>query len=220
MHGGIRKPYLDLSGKPVLAHTLMVFQRCTLINTISVVVAEGDEQYCIQDVITLYSIDKAVRVVTGGKTRQESVFNALQKLPPDTDMVVIHDGVRPFVTEEMIRNTLESAGKWGAATVAVPVKDTIKEADDENFVSKTLNRQKLWAIQTPQTFKYDLILKAHLYARENNIQATDDALLIEQTGYCRIKLVMGAYENIKLTTPEDLAVAEAIIELRETKMGV
>jgi 2-C-methyl-D-erythritol 4-phosphate cytidylyltransferase len=157
-------------------------------------------------------LDKADQVVSGGETRQESVFNGLQMLTSGTDMVIVHDGVRPFVTEEMIKSTLESAGKWGAATVAVPVKDTIKEADDENLVVKTLNRHRLWAIQTPQAFKYGLILQAHLYARENQIQATDDASLIEQLGIHQVKLVMGTYENIKITTPGDLVTAKAILE--------
>lgn len=213
--GGVKKPYLYLAGRPILAHTLMVFQQCPLVDEVLVVATKGDEQSCVRDVLIPYGIDKADQVVTGGETRQESVFNGLQKLASDTDMVVIHDGVRLFVTEEMINNTLKSASEWGAATVAVPVKDTIKEADDENFVAKTLNRQRLWAIQTPQTFKYGLILQAHLYARENHIQVTDDASLIEQWGSYRVRLVMGTYENIKLTTPSDLAIAAAILESRE-----
>jgi 2-C-methyl-D-erythritol 4-phosphate cytidylyltransferase len=212
--GGIKKPYLDLAGRPILAHTLMVFQRCSLVDRILVVAAEGDEQMCLQDVITPYSIDKADQVVAGGKTRQESVFNGLQNLTSDTDMVIIHDCVRPFVTEAMIKSTLESAMEWGAATVAVPIKDTIKEADHENFVLKTLNRQRIWAIQTPQAFRYDLLLQAHLYARENHIHVTDDASLIEQSGMGKVKLVMGAYENMKLTTPDDMEIARAILELK------
>jgi 2-C-methyl-D-erythritol 4-phosphate cytidylyltransferase len=213
--GCIKKLYLNLAGRPILAYTLMVFQQCPLVDQIVVVAAEDDEQNCIRDVIIPYGIDKADQVVTGGETRQESVFNALQRLEAIASyphLVVIHDGARLFLTEDMIENTLKSASKWGAATVAVPVKDTIKEADDESFVVKTLNRQRLWAIQTPQAFKYDSILQAHLYARENNIQATDDASLIEQFATHRVKLVMGAYENIKLTTPGDLAVARAILE--------
>ena len=214
--GGIKKPYIDLAGKPILAYTLMVFQRCLSIDKILVVVVEGDEQKCVRDIIAPYGIDKAIQVVAGGETRQISVFNGLQALASDTDMVVIHDGVRLFVTEDMIKNTLESAGKWGAATVAVPVKDTIKKADSESFVVRTLNRQRLWAIQTPQTFKYDLIFQSHLYARENDIQVTDDASLIEQLGNHRVKLVMGSYENIKLTTSGDIAIARAILESGRT----
>ena len=210
--GDVKKPYLDLAGKPVLAHALIVFQQCSLVNKIVVAVAAGDEQDCIRDVIIPYNIDKADQVVAGGETRQESVFNCLQKVSPDTDMVVVHDCVRPFVTADMIEDALEAAGKCGAATVAVPVKDTIKEADDESFVISTVDRRRLWSIQTPQTFRFDLLLQAHLYAHENNIQVTDDASLIEKLGGHRVKLVMGSSDNIKITTPGDLAVAEAILK--------
>ena len=214
--GDIKKPYLDLVGRPILAHSLVVFQQCPLVDEIVVVVASGDEQDCIRSVIEPYGIEKVQRVIAGGETRQESVFNGLQNLASDTDMVIVHDCARPFVTEDMIRDTLEAASKWGAATVAMPVKDTIKEADDESFVTKTLNRYRLWTIQTPQTFRYDLLLQAHLHARRNNIHVTDDASLIEELGNHRVKLVMGAAENMKVTTPGDLAIASAILELRRT----
>lgn len=215
--GGVKKPYLYLAGKPILAHTLMVFQQHPLIDKILVAAAAGDEKNCIQNVIIPYEIDKVYKVIAGGKTRQESVFNGLISLPSDTDMVIIHDCVRPFIRGDMIEKTLESAAKWGAATVAVSVKDTIKEADDDNFVIRTLNRQRLWSIQTPQAFKYDLILQAHLYARENHIQVTDDASLIEQLGIHRVKIVIGSDENIKITTPGDLAIAEAILKAEGIK---
>jgi len=212
--GSIKKPYLDLVGRPILAHSLVVFQQCPLVDEIVVVVASGDEQDCIRSVIEPYGIGKVQRVIAGGETRQESVFNGLQNLASDTDMVIVHDCARPFVTEDMIRDTLEAASKWGAATVAVPVKDTIKEADDESLVTKTLNRHRLWTIQTPQTFRYDLLLQAHLHARRSNIHVTDDASLIEELGNHRVKLVLGASGNMKVTTPGDLAIASAILELR------
>ena len=211
--GGIKKPYMELAGKPILAHTLCAFQRCSLVDSIIIVTAKGDESRCAQDVVTAYGIDKPLSVVTGGITRQESVYNALIELSSNTDIVVIHDAVRPLLTEDMIIQSINGAKHYGSAIVAVPVKDTIKESDDDRFVAKTLDRRKLWAIQTPQTFKYDLILKAHLYARENNIQATDDAFLVEQMGQ-KVKLIMGSYENIKITTPDDFAVAKAILESR------
>lgn len=214
--GDIKKPYLDLAGKPILAHTLMAFQRCPLIHEIVVVVAAGDERECVKNVIIPYGIDKARQVVAGGATRQESVFKGLRKVSADTDMVIVHDCARPFVTEDMIQNTLDAASEFGAATVAAPVKDTIKEADDDGFVVSTLDRQRLWSIQTPQTFRYDLLLRAHLQAREKNIQATDDASLIEELGGHAVKLVMGDYQNIKITTPGDLIIARVILESRRT----
>lgn len=213
---GIKKPYIELEGKPILAHTLEIFQHCQSVNNILVVTAKGDEEYCAVDVIKTYSIDKVTDIVAGGETRQDSVFNALQKLSSNTDMVIVHDAVRPFFTEAMIIESIEQASKYGSAVVAVPVKDTIKEADKDGIVQRTLDRQKLWAIQTPQTFKYDLIFQAHLKARDNGIQATDDASLIEQMGL-KVKLIMGSYENIKITTPEDIIIAEAILKSKEKK---
>jgi 2-C-methyl-D-erythritol 4-phosphate cytidylyltransferase len=210
--GGVKKPYMDLYGKPILIHTLDAFQRSALIDSIILVAAEGDEQVCRRDFIEPHKMDKVDKVICGGQTRQESVFNGLQSVSSDTDMVIVHDCARPFVTEDMIRDTLDAAQEWGAATVAILVKDTIKEADDENLVIKTLDRRRLWIIQTPQAFRYALLLQAHLYARENNIQVTDDASLIEHLGTHRVKLVMGSPENIKITTPGDLAVAKVILE--------
>lgn len=209
--GDVKKPYLELAGKPMLVHTLVVFQNCPLINKIVVVTAAGDENKCLQDIVIPYKLDKVYKVVKGGETRQESVFNGIRSLSSDTHIALIHDCARPFVKEEMIKNTINAAIQWGAATVAIPVKDTIKEADDDNFVVKTIDRQKLWSIQTPQAFHYDLILQAHLYARENNLQVTDDASLVEKFGNHPVKLVMGSEENMKITTPGDLAIARAIL---------
>lgn len=211
--GGVKKPYILLDGKPILFHTLKVFQKCPLINDISIVVAAGDEQKCLDEVLS-YGNEKVSQVIAGGSTRQESVFNGLKSLSPDTDLVIIHDCVRPFITNEIISASLDSAVRWGAAIVAVPVKDTIKESDDNLFVSNTLNRQRLWSIQTPQVFKYKIIFHAHLLARERNIQATDDASLVEMLGNCKVRLVMGNYENIKITTPFDLIVASAILKTK------
>lgn len=211
--GGVKKPYILLDGKPILSHTLKVFQKCPLINDISIVVAAGDEQKCLDEVLS-YGNEKVSQVIAGGSTRQESVFNGLKSLSPDTDLVIIHDCVRPFITNEIISASLDSAVRWGAAIVAVPVKDTIKESDDNLFVSNTLNRQRLWSIQTPQVFKYEIIFHAHLLARERNIQATDDASLVEMLGNCKVRLVMGNYENIKITTPFDLIVASAILKTK------
>lgn len=214
--GNVKKPYISLIGKPILAHTLLIFQNCSLVNEIVVVVAAGDEQTCIQDIIAPYGIDKANKVVEGGNTRQESVLNGLQVVNSDTDMVIVHDCARPFVTDSMIRDVLEAASQWGASTVAIPVKNTIKEADDEAFVVNTVDRRRLWSIQTPQGFKYKSLLQAHFHARKNKINVTDDASLIEEMGEHRVKLVMGTSENIKITTPGDIAIAEAILESRES----
>ncbi|HGE73052.1 TPA: 2-C-methyl-D-erythritol 4-phosphate cytidylyltransferase [Candidatus Poribacteria bacterium] len=211
--GGVKKPFILLRDKPILAWTLDVFQKCESIDNILIVTAEGDETRIINEIVNPYHFDKVCDIVIGGETRQESVFNALCKVRSDADIVVIHDAVRPFVTEDMILKSIEQADQFGSAIVAVPVKDTIKESNNDGFVSKTLDRQLLWSIQTPQSFKYKLIMQAHRYARENQIQATDDASLIEQIGH-KVKIIMGSYDNIKITTVDDIVIAEAILKLK------
>ena len=209
MGGDTKKPYLLLGGKPVLACVLDVFDKSNYTDEIFVIVSSEDIETCLAEVITPYHFRKVADVLAGGETRQESVFKGLQRIGKEAGLVVVHDGVRPFVTENIIAACCKTAWKWGAAITAVPVKDTIKVADGENFVLDTPKRDKLWAIQTPQVFQRDLLLQAHLCAREKKVQATDDAALVEQLGR-QVKLVMGSYRNIKITTPEDLIIAEAI----------
>jgi len=210
MGSGIKKPYLKIGSKPILAHTLQVFEKSCLIDDIFVVVSDEDREWCKNEVINPYNFHKVVDILPGGATRQASVFNGMKRISDDTDIIIVHDGVRPFVTEEIIEASVEFASQCGAAVAAVPVEDTIKTADKDNFVSSTLERNQLWAIQTPQVFRREILMKAHLHAQEHNIDATDDAALVEQLGY-KVKLVMGSYRNIKITTPEDLVIAETFI---------
>ena len=205
---GIKKPYLRLGDKPLLAHTLAVFDNSALVDDIFVVVSPEDVKRCSDEVIRPYSFHKIADVLAGGETRQASVFNGLQRTTDETNIVIIHDGVRPFVTTDIIAACIESASQWGAAIAAVPVKDTIKVADAGNFVADTPQRNQLWAIQTPQVFRREILMKAHLHAQEQNIDATDDAVLVELLGY-KVKLVMGSYRNVKITTLEDLVIAKA-----------
>ena len=205
-----KKPYLELLGRPILTHTIGVFDRSAVVDTIFVIVGRTDLDACQSVVIEPYDFQKVASLVPGGETRQDSVFNGLRMLPDDTDFVVVHDGVRPFVTDEMIFTCLEAAADWGAAVVAVPVKDTIKITDTDGFVVDTPDRNQLWAIQTPQVFRRDLLLEAHRYARRKQLQLTDDAALVEQLGF-KVKCVMGSYGNLKITTPEDLIVAETLM---------
>jgi 2-C-methyl-D-erythritol 4-phosphate cytidylyltransferase len=204
-----KKQYLPLANRPVLAHTIGAFDRNTAVDAIYVVVAEADVAFCRSVAVQPYSFKKVASIVVGGATRQESVFNGLRALPADTDYVMVHDGVRPFVTDGIISACLEAAVEWGAAAAAVPVKDTIKITDDEGFVMNTPERRQVWAVQTPQAFQMALLLEAHRRACQTGIEATDDATLVEQLGF-KVKLVMGSYRNIKITTPEDLIVAEAL----------
>ena len=147
---------MKIGSKPILAHTIEVFEKSFLVDDIFIVVADEDRKRCEEEVINPYHFHKISDVLAGGKTRQASVFNALQRTSDDTDIIVVHDGVRPFVTEKIIAAAVESASQYGAAIAAVPVKDTIKVADKDNFVSSTPDRSQLWAIQTPQVFRREI----------------------------------------------------------------
>ena len=205
-----KKPYLELLDKPILTHTIGVFDRNAVVDGILVIVDAMDFDDCRSAVIEPYDFQKVAGLVPGGETRQDSVFNGLKTLPGDTDFVVVHDGVRPFVTDEIIFTCLEAAADWGAAVAAVPVKDTIKITDRNGFAVDTPDRSQLWAVQTPQVFRTDLLIEAHRHAQRKQIQLTDDAALVEQLGL-KVKCVMGSYGNLKITTPEDLVVAEALM---------
>lgn len=211
----INKQYADVCGIPILARTLRVFQECDSVDSIVVVVNENDIIYCKQNIIVPYGIDKTAAIVAGGETRQRSVYNGLTAIDLPCDIIAIHDGARPFIVEDIIDRGISTAFSDGAACTAVPVKDTIKSADPEGLVVETLDRSILWSVQTPQTFRYDVIMQAHNKALENCFEGTDDAVLVERLGY-RMKLVMGAYDNIKITTQEDLVFAEGILKARDT----
>jgi len=211
MNLDINKQYVEICQIPLLARTLSVFQDCNLIDEIILVVNKDDFIYCKQEIVDRYDFTKVKSMVTGGNTRQDSVRNGLKEVYNRAEIVLIHDGARPFIRESSIAECINAAYEYGAACVAVPVKDTIKRADSSGFVVETPDRSQLWQIQTPQAFKYDLILDAHKKAFEDGFYGTDDAVLVERLGY-RLKLVRGSYNNIKITTAEDLLLAEAIIE--------
>lgn len=209
MNMDINKQYIEISGMPVLARTLQVFEDCDFIDEIVVVVSPQDILYCKQNIIDAYGLEKVKSLVSGGSERQTSVYNGLKEVDMHCDIVLIHDGARPFISRGSILDSVRSAFEFGAACVAVPAKDTVKVCDQEGFIKETLDRSALWMIQTPQTFRYDLIMRAHQKALEDGFNGTDDAVLMERLGY-RTKLVMGSYYNIKITTQEDLIIAEAI----------
>ena len=211
MNMDVNKQYVDICGKPVLAWTIQAFEDCSRISEIIVVVNEKDIIYCKQNIVERYGFEKVKVLVSGGETRQESVSRGLRQTGEDCGIILIHDGARPFIDDTGIVSSIEAAEEYGAACAAVPVKDTIKSADSMDFVNSTLDRSSLWSIQTPQTFKADLIKNAHRIAAEEDFCGTDDAVLVERLGH-RLKLVMGSYFNIKITTQEDLVIAEAIAE--------
>jgi 2-C-methyl-D-erythritol 4-phosphate cytidylyltransferase len=174
-----------------------------------VVVPSGEESFG-REAVRLAGIDLDTEVVPGGRERQDSVYNGLLRAKPDTDVVLIHDGVRPFVSLEVVLATIDAAKEYGAAVAAVPVTDTIKRVDADGFVLNTPEREQLWAAQTPQAFRYALLMQAHQSVRKRGIVATDDAALLERLGM-RVKVVRGSHENIKITTEEDLARADLIL---------
>ena len=204
--GGVDKMLTELDGESILLRATRPFQECKLINQIVVVVSGDNEKKC-RRLITGQEWSKVTDVCIGGKRRQDSVVAGLKQLN-GYDWVVIHDGARPLVTIDLIERGLEAAQETGAAAAAVPVTDTIKEVDDDGIVSQTPPRQNLRAVQTPQVFRFDVIQIAH---QQDCGDVTDDASLVENLGH-KVKLYEGSYDNIKITTPADLVLAEVLVE--------
>lgn len=213
MKAGINKQYLHLQGKPILAYTLEVFEKCSEIDEILVVVGENEREKCFQEVIKPYGYKKIKKMVLGGATRQESVYNGLKAITTNTDIVITHDGARPLVHKQTLRNSIQETLIHKGIIVGVPAKDTIKMINVKGFVDSTPKRDLLWSVQTPQGFSYELLMDAHEKALKDGFVGTDDAMLVERIGY-PIKMIKGTYDNIKITTPEDLIIAEAILNIR------
>lgn len=211
----INKAYARIPGseREILALTIEKFNNHPDVSQIVVVTGQHEIDFCLTNIIGKYGFDKVSAVVPGGRERQDSVVNGLNALGVSIEYVLIHDGARPFVSAEVISHTIDHVRRWGACTVAVPVKDTIKTLDDDGMFNSTLKRQELFLIQTPQAFRKKEILEAHLYAREHLLTATDDTKLVEELGI-KVKMVMGDYCNIKITTAEDLIFGEAILRIQ------
>lgn len=215
MAAGINKQYLKLGGKPILAHTLDVFEKAPFVDDVYVIVPEDEITYCRENVIESYGYTKVRRIVAGGRERQQSVFNGLKAadgLDID-DIVIVHDGVRPFVPLDAVRRSVEVARLHDGALVAVPVKDTVK-ITAEGIVVDTPGRENIWLAQTPQTFRYGVIRQAYERAENEGFLGTDDSSLVERLGKT-VHIVMGDYRNIKITTPEDMLLAEAFLKDRD-----
>ena len=210
----VQKQYLEIDGKPVLFYSLNEFQKSELIDEIVLVVGEGQEEYCKEEIVDRYHISKVSKIVPGGSERFYSVWNGLKEI--EEGYVFIHDGARPFVDQEIIQRSYENVLEYRACVVGMPVKDTIKIVDGEGFAADTPDRSKVWMVQTPQVFAIDVVKNAYsvLVAQENPF-ATDDAMVVESYTDYRVKLVEGSYENIKITTPEDLGIAEVFAVKRK-----
>ncbi|WP_193774561.1 2-C-methyl-D-erythritol 4-phosphate cytidylyltransferase [Vallitalea guaymasensis] len=206
------KQYIELDGKPILAYTIDAFEKCNEIQNIILVVGKDEVDYCRKEIVEKYNYQKIIAILEGGKERQDSVYEGIKKVPEDSDIVLIHDGARPFIGAEQIKQTIDDGIKYGACVLGVKVKDTIKIVDDDNNIVDTPNRNNLWAIQTPQTFKKELIALAYQKAQNDNYCATDDSMLVEKYLDIKIKIVEGLYSNIKITTIEDLIIAKNFID--------
>ncbi len=209
----ISKQYLPLGGEPILVHTLLAFEACPSVEEIILAVRKEEIDYCQLAVVKKFGLRKIKEIVAGGERRQDSVHNALKKVSKDCQIILVHDSVRPFITGEVIRRTIEGAKVHKAVVTAIPVSDTIKEEDERGFVKKTLDRDRLWSVQTPQGFESALLREAYSRAYGDNFYGTDDACLVERMGH-PVKVIEGSHENIKITTPEDLIIAEALLRER------
>jgi 2-C-methyl-D-erythritol 4-phosphate cytidylyltransferase len=209
-----RKQYLELNGSPVLIHTLRAFDQCPGIRSILVVVPPTEIDFCQKEIIPAACLNCHAELIAGGSCRQESVFNGLQCLGDTRGVVLIHDGVRPLVSSELIDACIRGARKWGACIPAVQAVDTLKRIDSQGNVLGTMPRESVYMAQTPQAFSVPIIRRAHLEARRMEREATDDASLVEALGL-PVHVIAGSRENIKITTPEDLAYAEALLKLRD-----
>ncbi|MCH4193495.1 MAG: 2-C-methyl-D-erythritol 4-phosphate cytidylyltransferase [Butyrivibrio sp.] len=217
MHANIPKQYMEVSGKPLIFYALRTFEE-SFIDEIILVVSPGDIQYCQREIVKKYGFHKVTHIVEGGKERYHSVHRGLHAADPETDYVFIHDGARPCVSEKILERAFAEVQEYQACVVGMPVKDTIKIADSDGFTAQTPDRNLVWTVQTPQVFSCSLILKLYdrLIAEEaqlwqKGIRVTDDAMVVETFSDVRIRLVEGSYSNIKVTTPEDVPVAELLL---------
>ena len=206
----ISKQILPLCGKEILAHTVEKFEKAACIRDI-ILVTGGDALQDVRQMVQEYGWKKIISVTEGGKERQDSVFLGLQQVPQDTEIVLIHDGVRPFVTEEILERSIAAAKETGGCVAGVPAKDTIKVCDAEGFAIATPNRSTLRQIQTPQTFRRKEILAAYEKAKADGFLGTDDASVAEHSGF-PVRVIMGSYSNIKITTKEDLLIGAAFLK--------
>lgn len=205
------KQFILLEGKPVLAHTIERFESSKYIDEIILVVQNSDIDYCMEEIVEKYGFQKVSSVVEGGEERQDSIYNGLLALNKDSVIVLSHDGARPFIKEEHILDGIEGVLKYGACVIGVPVKDTIKALGENRVVENTPERATLWAAQTPQCFTRDIIKRAYKEAMEDDFIGTDDSSLVERLGL-DVRMIRGSYENIKITTPEDLLIAKSFFK--------
>lgn len=210
MGGRTAKPFLELDGREILARTLDIFERFKVIDEVWVIVAAKDFRACRQGIVERYGFRKVRGILVGGASRQESVWRGLRRIDAGVDIVVVHDGVRPFVTESVLQEVLTSAARHGAAVAAIPLQDTLKRVSEKGEVEATVPRENLWRTQTPQAFQRHILMAAYRQALDQGIRATDDAGLLESMGHT-VRVVPGLESNVKITTPEDMILCEQLL---------
>ncbi|HDI51502.1 MAG TPA: 2-C-methyl-D-erythritol 4-phosphate cytidylyltransferase [Bacteroidetes bacterium] len=209
MGTNVHKQFLRIGDKPILFYTLEKFESCPLIDAVILVLPRNGAYHPLQELLEKYNIHKIQCMVAGGEQRQDSVYAGLQAVDSSSEIVVIHDAVRPLIRPELIEQSIRQCQAFGAVVVAVPVTATIKKVQN-TLVVETLDRRQLWEIQTPQTFNYQLILQAYRQAMEEEFYGTDDAMLVERLGH-EVKILQGDRYNLKITTPDDLIIAECLL---------
>lgn len=219
MQSDVKKQYMELEGKPVLYYCMNVFENSPLIDEVVLVTSEEDIAYCKEEIVERFGFTKVKQIVIGGKERYNSVMNGMDAID-ECDCVLVHDGARPFVDEAMLERLIESVKENKTAVAAMPSKDTVKIVDNKNVVISTPNRSTVWNIQTPQAFDFVLIRDAYerMKSRElellrMDIKITDDAMVAENFTNAKVQLVEGSYRNIKITTPEDMMLAEMYLKM-------
>lgn len=222
MGGQVHKQFLELEGHPIVYYSIRAFQESPLIDQILLVTGETEIDYVKHEIVEKYHFDKVSVVVAGGHERYVSVWNGLKALEKSLreeekdGFVFIHDGVRPFINEEILRRAFDAVEAYHACVVGMPSKDTVKIADDDGFVSETPARSRVWNVQTPQVFDFRLAYEAYAALEQSGrSDVTDDAMIVEAFTDTKVKLVEGSYENIKLTTPEDLKIAATFLHNRK-----
>ena len=210
MNSKVAKQFIEIAGKPLIYYALKCFED-SVVDEVIFVTREEDIEYCKSEIINKYGFKKVKKIVAGGKNRYDSVYNGIVATDDNCDIVMIHDGARPFITDRMIKDSIAEAREYSAVTVAVPVKDTIKIVDENGFSVSTPDRRTLYQIQTPQTFKKEMLVQAYNIMYESgDTDITDDTMIIERYINKKVKIIEGSYTNIKVTTSEDIDVAEAI----------
>lgn len=219
MNVGENKQLIEIKEKPILAWTLEAFQNCNQIDEIVLVTSEESIPVFKNKIVDKYGLTKVSSIQIGGYERQNSVFNGLKSVDNKCDIVLIHDGARPFIDEKTITDSIEKAYEFGAACVAVQQKDSVKFGNEKDFIEETLDRSRIWIAQTPQAFRFGIVMDAHISAEEDDYFGNDDSVLVERffakhKMNNKVKIVVGRYDNIKITTNEDIAIANAIADYR------